>query len=1057
MVSSFAPAAAATGFAFYRMIEGARDFEKEARRAAVLTQGSYDDVSKAILDMAKNSVYTTAEVAAAFAELGAKGFDAAQATEALPGILSAAAASGEDLGLVADTITSALNSFRLEASESSRVADVLAQAANQSAAGVLDMQYAFKYAAGPAAQLGYEIEDLAAAVGIMVDAGLSGEQAGTTLRAALLRLVDPPKEAKRQLDQLGVSIRDRNGEMKPLSQIVGELIKGMDGMTNAQKAAALATIFGTEAVSGMMSLISAGPEEIEKMTRALENSAGASQKAADAMLEGWAGALTKMESSIDSASKDFVNSLAPTIERVANLIEYMANKFMSLSPTTKSMIATIAAVVTALLALGTTLGIVVSSIGGAILVSSKLFRMFKQGSDTVNKSKSIFSSFGKTVGSSTSQLNLFSKSAGLLLGPFRLLGSLFMMFLPQIVRFIARNEEARQAISNAWNSIVQAIQPVFVQIMNAFQQLQPVFQQIGSSLGAVFASLVRTATSLLSSIGPSLSGLASSLGAVFTSVVQAGGSLLTALTPVFQGVLSLISSVFVALQPVFDQFSMMFAELAPQFQQTGAVLAQSFQQLAPAFAQLGQALVELGLTIGQVLGQLAQGIISISVQLLPQLANTFASILPVILQVVMSVIPVITQLIQAIIPIVLQIVTSVLPVLLQVVQAVFPVILQVIQQVIPIVLQVLLSIVPVILQIAKAVIPLILQAVQMVFPVILQIIQAVIPIIITVLKLAATFIRTVLVPAIQFILEIVQIVFPAILKIIQNAIQIITNIIKLFTAILKGDWKGAWDAIKNITSSVWNTIKTIISTAINVVKTIVQNVWNTIKTVTSTVWNGIKATISNVWDGIKSTISNVVNGIRSTISNVFESIKSTATTVWNGIKSAMIKPVEAARDAIKTAIDKIKGFFSGLKLKIPKIQLPKLPRFSIEGKFSLTPPSVPKIKVSWNAKGGIFKEPTIFNTANAGLQGVGEAGPEAIIPLTDTVLGKIGAMIAKTAEFQNNLSAALANSNPADRAVYIEIGASDVYLDGRKVGEVIWQPVKENIDFYTGRGKKFRG
>ena len=103
------------------------------------------------------------------------------------------------------------------------------------------------------------------------------ETAGTALRASLLRLVKPPKAAN-ELKRLGVSITDQQGNMKPLSQIIGELKSGMEGMTSAQKGAALATIFGTEAVSGMMALVAAGPEKIEALTQSLVKSDGASKK-----------------------------------------------------------------------------------------------------------------------------------------------------------------------------------------------------------------------------------------------------------------------------------------------------------------------------------------------------------------------------------------------------------------------------------------------------------------------------------------------------------------------------------------------------------------------------------------------------------------------------------------------------------------------------------------------------------------------------------------------------------------------------------------------------------
>jgi TP901 family phage tail tape measure protein len=148
MTTAFAPLAYASGKAFGSMIKNSMEFEQQTRKAAVLTGGSYGQVKKDILEMATSSVYSTGQVAAAYAELGAKGFDAAQSTAALPGVLSAAAASGEDLGMVADTITSALNAFSMEAKDSGHVADVLAQAANATAAGVYDMQYKQCWVAG---------------------------------------------------------------------------------------------------------------------------------------------------------------------------------------------------------------------------------------------------------------------------------------------------------------------------------------------------------------------------------------------------------------------------------------------------------------------------------------------------------------------------------------------------------------------------------------------------------------------------------------------------------------------------------------------------------------------------------------------------------------------------------------------------------------------------------------------------------------------------------------------------------------------------------------------
>jgi phage-related protein len=187
------------------------------------------------------------------------------------------------------------------------------------------------------------------------------------------------------------------------------------------------------------------------------------------------------------------------------------------------------------------------------------------------------------------------------------------------------------------------------------------------------------------------------------------------------------------------------------------------------------------------------------------------------------------------------------------------------------------------------------------------------------------------------------------------------------------------NAIKNVFTTVWTAISTKVSAVVNSIKTTITTVFNAIKSVATTVWNAIKSAISTVVDGIKSKVTSVFNAVKSTVSTVFNGIKSTATSVWNGIKSAITTPIEAAKNTIKSAIDSIKGFFSNCKLSFPSI---KLPHFSITGSFSLSPPSVPHLSVSWYKDGGILTSPTIFGMNGSSLMAGGEAGAEAVLPLS---------------------------------------------------------------------------
>ena len=208
-----------------------------------------------------------------------------------------------------------------------------------------------------------------------------------------------------------------------------------------------------------------------------------------------------------------------------------------------------------------------------------------------------------------------------------------------------------------------------------------------------------------------------------------------------------------------------------------------------------------------------------------------------------------------------------------------------------------------------------------------------------------------------------------------------------------------WNGIKNVLNGIWNGIKGIASSAFNAIKSVVTSVWNGIKSVTSSVWNGIKGVISGVWNGIKSLVSSAVNSVKGTVSNVWNGIKNVTSSTWNGVKNAIMTPINAAKSGVSRVVSAIKGFFSGMHLRIPKISMPPLPHFSLNGHFSLKPPSIPHLSVKWYAKGGVFNKPTLF-PSSGGANGLGEAGPEAALPLTKSVLGTIGDAIFKSANIE---------------------------------------------------------
>lgn len=296
-------------------------------------------------------------------------------------------------------------------------------------------------------------------------------------------------------------------------------------------------------------------------------------------------------------------------------------------------------------------------------------------------------------------------------------------------------------------------------------------------------------------------------------------------------------------------------------------------------------------------------------------------------------------------------------------------------------------------------------------------------------------------------------------SIIQGAIDIITLPFQMIWENCKGIVSSVWEgiksvvssaihavsstissvmgAIKNVISTVWNAISSKVSSVLNAIKTTVSTIFNAVKSVASSVWNGIKFVISSVVDGIKSKVSSVFNGVKSTVTSIFNGIKSTATSVWNGIKDAIIKPVEAAKNAVKGIIDKITGFFSGMKLELPKI---KLPHFKISGKLSLSPPSVPHLSIDWYKEGGILTKPTVFGMNGSSLMAGGEAGKEAVLPLKGFYdqLEHILSSRMNTGKMEQYLAVIANNSS---KGIYLE--------DGTLVGHLL-----PAIDSRLGQAQK---
>lgn len=315
-------------------VNSAMKFESgmaEVKAISGSTATEMEQLSDKAREMGENTKFSATEAADAFKYMAMAGWDSQSMLDGISGIMDLAAASGEDLAATSDIVTDALTAFGLQASDSAHFADVLAQASSSSNTNVGLMGATFKYVAPVAGALGYSIEDTAVAIGLMANAGIKGEQAGTALRSMLTRLVKPTKQSQQAIDDLGLSITNSDGTMKPLNETLVQMREKFAGLTEEQKAEYAALIAGQEGMSGLLAIVNASSSDFETLTAQIDNSNGAAKNMADTMMNTTEGAIIQLKSALESAGITIGQRLTPYIRSGAEWVTKLTKKINSLS------------------------------------------------------------------------------------------------------------------------------------------------------------------------------------------------------------------------------------------------------------------------------------------------------------------------------------------------------------------------------------------------------------------------------------------------------------------------------------------------------------------------------------------------------------------------------------------------------------------------------------------------------------------------------------------------------------------------------------------------------
>lgn len=297
-----------------------KDFEAAMSQVQATSGADVDEMerlTKKAEEMGATAKFTASDSAEAMNYMAMAGWKTEDMLDGITGIMNLAAAANEDLGTTSDIVTDALTAFGLSASDSGHFADVLAQASANANTNVSMLGESFKYVAPVAGAMKYSVEDVSLALGLMANASVKGSQAGTSLKTSIANMAAPTDKMQGAMDKYGISLTKRNGEMKSFKEVLDMLRANLGGLSETEQTAAASTIFGKEAMAGMLAIINASTEDYEKLTQAIYNADGATEKMANTQLDNLSGSITLLQSAVDGVKISFGKRLNPYVRSVA--------------------------------------------------------------------------------------------------------------------------------------------------------------------------------------------------------------------------------------------------------------------------------------------------------------------------------------------------------------------------------------------------------------------------------------------------------------------------------------------------------------------------------------------------------------------------------------------------------------------------------------------------------------------------------------------------------------------------------------------------------------------
>ena len=540
-------------------IKTASDFEAGMSKVSALSGATGDDLKMLedkAREMGSTTKYSATESAEALSYMALAGWDANQMAEGLEPALKLAGAAGMELALATDIVTDTMSMFGMEASEATKMTDMLAYAQANSNTDVQQLGEALKYCGASANAMGYDLADTTALLGTFADQGLKGSSAGTTLNAMFRDMKKNAKDGAIAIGDTNVAIVDANGNYRDMTDILADVEKATEGMTQAERDMALSSIWGTEALKGVNMAFEAGVPKIREFEEGIRNSDGAASEMYDTMQNNLQGAIDNMKSAFEGLLITIGQRLIPIFQNLVEGITNIFTWFNNLNPAIQNVIIGVGGFLAVL-------GPLLLIVGNVIIFIVKL-------STSISALVTFFSAGGAGAG-------ILSTAIGALSGPIGIAIGVITALIAVGVLLYNNWDTIKAKCSEVWNSIVETVTTVWNNIKtstleiwsnitstlpSAWDSIKSVTQPAVNFIKDIVSSAWSFISTTTSTIWNSIKGIIQSVWELIKSIVNLGveviklaitvawNAIKTVTTTAWNGIKTVIQTVWNAIKPV---------------------------------------------------------------------------------------------------------------------------------------------------------------------------------------------------------------------------------------------------------------------------------------------------------------------------------------------------------------------------------------------------------------------------------------------------------------------------------------------------------------------------